>query len=282
MSKTDSACPTWTIIVAWFVGVVVWSVSAPAFAQTDSPAANETATLRIQIRFQGAVPSYKPIETKDAFCQQFVISDDRLVVGENGNLANAVLIWDEKRNGHHLPRAFEKPKDATVEFKFKDCTLQPRIAVARVGQQVLIRNEDENGHSGAILFVNHEPLGSIAKPNAPFSRTLTVTEPAPMPVGCNVHPWERAYLIVKDHPLVGISNGPGGIEIKNLPVGKNWFQIWQESAKLPLTDVVWNGQELKLCRGRLLLELGPGVNDHGIIELKAEQFKLDNHSAQAK
>ena len=52
----------------------------------------------------------------------------------------------------------------------------------------------------------------------------------PVKVACNIHPWMNAWLVVKDHPYMAVSDDNGKLEIKNLPAGEWSFQIWQEKA----------------------------------------------------
>lgn len=250
--------------------------TAKSVAQEPSlplPSHPNSAALRINFRFDGPRPTIKPLVThSDAFCATCNVPNESLLIGKNGELENVVLIWDEKLNRNYLPRIFEQPKSKQVEFEFEGCRLTPRIAIARVGQEVVVRNKDNTGHVINLMLLNSSPSGAIENPNNPTPIKLTASEPTAMPVRCGAHPWEQAHIIIKDHPYVAFSNATGSLEIKDLPVGKNWFRIWHESTKQPISKIDWNGEQTHLQRGRIEFDLKAGDNDLGTILINAEQF----------
>ena len=40
-----------------------------------------------------------------------------------------------------------------------------------------------------------------------------------IPVGCDVHPWMRAYISVSGHPFFAVTGEDGAFELSNLPAG---------------------------------------------------------------
>jgi hypothetical protein len=40
-----------------------------------------------------------------------------------------------------------------------------------------------------------------------------------IPVGCDVHPWMRAYIAVLSNPFFAVTGEDGSFEIKGLPAG---------------------------------------------------------------
>jgi len=53
-------------------------------------------------------------------------------------------------------------------------------------------------------------------------------ESKPFMVGCDVHPWMKAYHLAVDHPFAAVSAADGTFEIKDLPAGKHEFKVWHE------------------------------------------------------
>jgi carboxypeptidase family protein len=51
------------------------------------------------------------------------------------------------------------------------------------------------------------------------------------PVGCDVHPWMRAYVSVLDHPFYAVTNEDGTFEIKGLPAGEYEVEAYHEKLK---------------------------------------------------
>jgi hypothetical protein len=96
-------------------------------------------------------------------------------------------------------------------------------------------------------------------------------ENLPSPVSCSIHPWMRGWLLIKDHPYMGVSDADGKVVIKNLPVGKWTFQFWHERAG-NLREVKRNGESVQWTRGRLEVEIKPSLNDLGEIKLGPSLF----------
>ena len=254
--------------------VCLWHSQSTAQAQKNGdPAETKTATLRMRIAYKGEPPLPLSLEVKsDPFCKQHSIPDERLLVSSDGSLENVLLIWDEAKNKAIMPKSFPALTSAQVDFKLEGCRFRPHIVVARVGQKLVVNSPDRTGHNPNIEFLNHPPSGALRPAGAPWTERLTVSEPGAMTVTCGVHSWERAYLVVKDHPFVGLSNDRGLIEIKDLPLGKNWFRIWHELIGKDF-QLVWNGTATEAARGRISFDLVAGVNDLGTIELDAKQFR---------
>ena len=81
----------------------------------------------------------------------------------------------------------------------------------------------------------------------------------PVPVLCNYHPWESAYILPRDNPYVAISDMDGKFRIPKLPVGELEFQVWQERAGYLETDD-WK-------KGRFTLTIAPEGSDLGTVKL---------------
>lgn len=102
---------------------------------------------------------------------------------------------------------------------------------------------------------------------------LVADEATLMPVECNIHPWMKGYVIVQEHPYVGITDEAGQLEITNLPVGEVTFLVRHENADGSIDEGTVGGKKQKWGRGRMEIELKPGMNDLGTITLAADKFK---------
>src|SRR5262249_23131365 len=47
-------------------------------------------------------------------------------------------------------------------------------------------------------------------------------------INCDLHPWERSWLYVSDHPYVAITNEKGEFQIKDVPPGTYDLRVWHE------------------------------------------------------
>jgi hypothetical protein len=65
-----------------------------------------------------------------------------------------------------------------------------------------------------------QPVHTFGAEEVAFRRVIQVN--------CFVHSWMSGYVIVRDHPYVGITDESGTLEICNLPGGEWTFKVWQE------------------------------------------------------
>ena len=234
------------------------------------------ADLTMRFVYDGKPPKPKPIEIradKNYFADKQIVDESLLVHPENRGIANVAVYLYTGRRAVKPPPTPHQPR--TVELTTKDGRLLPRIAAARVGDTIQVNNEDEVGHNFNFSFFNNPPVGYTIAPNEPQRRLIKETEPAPVPVSCNIHPWPRAYLICVDHPYVGVSDENGVVTIKDLPKGLDLtFRVFHESfAKFE--NVNLNGQMVKWPRRLFTQTFSADDFDMGTVTLKPDQFKSE-------
>ena len=84
---------------------------------------------------------------------------------------------------------------------------------------------------------------------AQLKQEVTTEEKLPTNVGCSIHPWMTAKLVVKKHPYVGVTDENGKLTIKNMPAGKWTLQVWQEVRRLYVTEAKQDGKATKWAKG---------------------------------
>ncbi len=251
-----------------------------AFAHSTTVAqGEETASLRLKVVYDGEAPTPKTIDCgRDPFCGSLNLVEDQLLVAADGGIKNLVLMYDKKRSKAKPSPTVQVAPEAVHQLEIKDCMFAPKILVARPGQTIEVINSDATGHSVNFMLLNHPSsrLGTlIAQANTnKIELSMGVEEPSPMPVVCNIHPWMKSFVVVLDHPYVGVSDAGGVIEINNLPVGEVSFRVWHELADRWVDEATVDGKKQKWGRGRLEIQLHSGVNDLGVVKLAADQFKL--------
>jgi hypothetical protein len=103
----------------------------------------------------------------------------------------------------------------------------------------------------------------------PVGKTLTWkfnrAQSLPVPIACNYHPWERAYILPRDNPYYATSDVTGVFRIAGLPIGKWEFQAWHERAGY-LSTPQWP-------KGRFEVEIRPEANDLGTIVFAPSKFE---------
>ena len=103
---------------------------------------------------------------------------------------------------------------------------------------------------------------------------LTESEPAPIPVDCNIHPWMKSFVVILDHPFAAVSDENGDLMIKGLPAGQELvFRANHEAGRI--NDVTINGKDEEWSRSRFELEIKPGLNDLGTVVIPADSLSAE-------
>jgi hypothetical protein len=185
-------------------------------------------------------------------------------------LAN-VFIWVRTKDVKVAPEYEAKAKEKAV-LDNHDCRFQPHALAMRNTQPLDVKNSDPMGHNTNAALVVNAPFNGIIPAGSEHDVALSAAENTPATVTCNIHPWMKAYLLVRPDPYFAVSDKDGKFEIKDLPAGKELeFQVWQEKsgnvdkAKIGGKDADWK-------RGRFKYTIKPGANDMGEIKLDASQF----------
>jgi plastocyanin len=138
----------------------------------------------------------------------------------------------------HVQGAFPQAPSASgsVTLDQQGCTYHPRILGARVGQTLIIRNDDSTLHN--IHAVSKQYTFDQSQPTAGLTYNVPLKfEEVMLHVKCNVHPWMTGYIGIANSPYFAVSDDQGKFKIENVPAGKQTIQVWQELYG-PLTQTV--------------------------------------------
>ncbi len=152
------------------------------------------------------------------------------------------------------------------------CRFEPHVLAMRNTQTLEVKNSDPMGHNTNLALVANAPFNVVIPANSNSDKKLDSAESTPSTVTCNIHPWMKAYVLVRPDPYFAVSDKDGNFEIKNLPAGKEIeFQVWQEkSGNVEKANVA--GKAVDWKRGRFKMMIKPGANDMGEIKLEPSQF----------
>lgn len=205
----------------------------------------KTATLKAKFVLDGAVPSPSKIDgSRDPFCADKEILTESMVVSDKGEISNVAVYLYTRRMKVELPDIPAAKQEHVLDNQ--NCAFVPHILAARPGQSILVKNSDQTGHNANFGFFANDGVNFLIPAGGEKSLELKAEEPAPIPVECNVHPWMKAYLIITDHPFVGISDAKGELTIENLPVGELTFKIWHENQDGSIDEAMVNGKKEEL------------------------------------
>lgn len=233
--------------------------------------AEEWGTLTGRIVYDGKAPAPKPIDTsKDSQCKT-KLTEENLVVDGKGGIANAVIMLRTKDVA--VNPEYEKNAKDTITLDNKECHFEPHVAVVRLSQTLALKNSDPTGHNTNITpLINDGSNNTLAAGSEPITRKFDSEESRPVKVGCNIHPWMGAWLIVRKDPYAAVTGPDGTFTIKDLPAGKELeFSIWQESAGNVANTSFKGGKTDK--KGNFKIKIKPGDNNLGDIKVSKSLFK---------
>lgn len=196
----------------------------PVVTPVDSATAGEVA---VTLTYTGEIP--KPVEinmgsagrcaeqhTEPVFDQPVQVVD--------GKLAGALVYIKSGLEG----RAFTFPTEPVV-INQRGCLYEPRISALRVGQPLQFLNSDPEAHNvrGRPTTVDAWNF-MMSRPRS--TRTLFFDQPEiGIRVGCDVHPWMKAYVSILAHPYFGITTADGAVRLSNVPPGDYVIGTWHET-----------------------------------------------------
>jgi hypothetical protein len=233
-------------------------------------AAGDWGDLTGRLVYDGVAPERKKLTVdKDVeCCGKFDIRDESLMVGEQKGLAN-VYVYVRSRRVNICPD-LEEAAEEKVVLDNKDCIFKPHCMAIWIDKQEFeIVNSDPVAQNVAFSPLGDVPANIIlpappaegAKATWKFRRSQSI----PVPIKCNYHPWESAYILPKDNPYVAVTDMDGVFRIPKLPADELEFQVWQERIGYLDTDA-WP-------KGRFQMTIQPGTNDLGTITLAPALFE---------
>lgn len=201
------------------------SSAPPAPPANVTPVDAATAgTITAAVEYSGQVPAPKPIVMSGVPACAAMHPDgvtDQPISAANGKLAGAVVFI---KSGFG-DRGFAPPTTA-VEIDQKGCLYEPRVAAVMVGQPLKFLNSDAESHN-----VHGKPQvadgWNFLMSRQGASRDVVFSKPeVGIPVGCDIHPWMRAYVSVFDNPYFGITGSDGAVALKMVPPGDYVVGVW--------------------------------------------------------
>jgi len=188
------------------------------------------------VRMEAEVPPLPAIDmSADPACRvtrrerSFVLDDDRL--------AN-VFVW--------IDDAPPSPESGAIEHRLamRECSFEPRVLGARVGDRLVVHNDDHTLHAAHAEDFFHwvMPRGAPARSMVlPVARVMVEVED-------EVHPWMHAYLAVLPHRRFAVSDASGRFEIdlSGLPPGEWTLRFWHERLGPRSRRFEWGGEAMQV------------------------------------
>ncbi len=238
--------------------------------------AAEWANLRGRIVYNGEAPVPKKItvDKDQEVCGKYDLHEETLTVNPENHGLKDVVITLQLRRGEKIDihESYQKQAEGDVLLDNTHCRFEPHVTLLRTTQKLVIRNSDPIGNNVKIDMRRNLSINLTIPTGTTHTQLFPKAETMPARISCSIHSWELAWLVVKDHPYMAVTDKDGNFEIRDVPVGKRKFMFWQEEAGY-LREVTRNGQKEEWNRGSPVLELHEGDNDLGNILVEPSLFQ---------
>jgi hypothetical protein len=220
------------LIAAWMACRSEKTIDAPKASLEEKPAAptktidpTTTATISGTVTYSGALPAPTKINARaDAACAkehptEFDAGD---VAVNDGKVENAFVWVKTGLEEYQFP-----PPAGALHIDQKGCMYHPRIFGARTGQELEFANSDPTLHNIDAKPTKSSGFNFVTPQGQKQARSIKKPE-VMVKIGCDVHPWMRAYAGVLDHPFFQVTGRDGRYALRGLPPGAYTIGVWHE------------------------------------------------------
>lgn len=142
--------------------------------------------------------------------------------------------------------AIRPSPDARASIAQQDRDFVPYLTIVRAGTAIDFPNRDPLKHhvysfSSAKRFEIKLYAGKPAQP-------VIFDKPGEVALGCNIHDWMEAYVLVVNTPYFAKTSLQGRARIANLPPGRYRLRFWHPRQKTEMAsrDIEIGGRPMKL------------------------------------
>jgi hypothetical protein len=195
-------------------------IAATGYAPGETSA---VGSVRGSVELAGDAP---PDSVARPTSDQEVCGDSLFVatVEHDGAHLGGVVVWlDGVRRGKRIP--LERRFDLAIA----GCQMTPRVQAVLAGGALNVHNADALVHRARFLrqgtrdpveTVSYSDEGQVVPIVAPLSRAGLLE------VRCDLHPWDRAWVAVFDHPYFRTTDRDGAFTLDSVPPGTYTLVAW--------------------------------------------------------
>ena len=206
---------------------VIWCLATnDMYAAYEEVLVQNGGTVIGTVRYDGSHPKRKklPISSTDKICHKKPIPNDDMVVSkEDGGIRWAVVSIKKIDRGKSVSSNSDQP----VILDQRGCRFRPHVVVVTKDQTLNIRNSDNILHNVHVYSKKNQPFnrsmpGVVKELDVTFNRTERVR------VGCDVHRWMGAWIVVAKHPYHAVTKKDGSFRLDDVPPGTYTLEVWHE------------------------------------------------------
>ncbi len=113
---------------------------------------------------------------------------------------------------------------------------QPFVTAIVTGSRVSFPNQDKVAHH--VFSQSKAKSFEIPRYRGEPKDTILFDQPGVVSLGCNIHDWMLAYIVVVSAPYFARSGVEGTIPLSNLPAGRYRLEVWHPRVKEMITREV--------------------------------------------
>jgi plastocyanin len=158
--------------------------------------------------------------------------DLKLTETRGGGVPDAVVSL-RPADGRTMP-ALDPTPGATVRQEKQEFV--PYVIAVTAGTTVGLPNDDTVEHHAYSLSPALKFDLPLYKPK--MNQSLEFKTPGVVTIGCNIHDWMIAYVVVLDTPWFGTSSAAGSVTIPEVPAGRYTATIWHPRLAKEVTQEI--------------------------------------------
>jgi plastocyanin len=129
-----------------------------------------------------------------------------------------------------------KPPDGPVPIVQRNQEFNPYVTPVVVGTRIVFPNEDTVQHH--VYSVSPAKRFEIPLYIGDSKETILFDHEGVVTLGCNIHDWMVAYVVVLSTPYFAKTGADGAADVSLLPPGHYRLQVWHPRAGTVSRDVV--------------------------------------------
>ena len=129
----------------------------------------------------------------------------------------------------------------TVQIEQKDQEFRPYVTAVQVGATVNFPNHDTVQHH--IYSLSKPKRFEIPLYQAGASESVVFDTPGIITIGCNIHDWMVAYIVVLPTPFFAKTDATGAAALPPLPAGRYRLEVWHPRAPAPMVQEIQSAPE---------------------------------------
>ena len=141
-----------------------------------------------------------------------------LVNDQTGRPVEAAIVWAEQPGGRSPPAPIQ------AEIIQKNRQFLPAVTVVPVGSAIRFPNQDNVRHH--VYSFSFAKTFDIPLYIGESPQTIQLDRPGIVTLGCNIHDWMAAYIVVLDTGVFAQTDARGIALLRNLPAGPVLICAW--------------------------------------------------------